>query len=352
MGEKKLEISHAVAFPKFTTAPIFIEVTRGGMVESIHRGVCVISDAKGEIYKSWGNHERQIYPRSAIKPLQAIPVVASGAAESLKMNSAELALCCASHSGEKIHTEKVFKWLERLGLDSADLECGPQMPSDQATAEHLIHVNELPLSLHNNCSGKHAGMLTTAIHKKQPTIGYTKPDHPIQMDLIGLIGELGNIDLSVTARGLDGCGIPVFGIPIKSVALAMAKLADPDILEHSKKEACIQITEACSKNPIMISGTNKINTLMQIETAGKALVKGGAEGVYTAAINSLGLGVCIKIDDGAGRAASLAMLAVMSKLNVLSEDSVQKIKKFGFDEVRNWAGTLVGKIEIGDSLSF
>ena len=102
----------------------------------------------------------------------------------------------------------------------------------------------------------------------------------------------------------------------------------------------------------MISGTNKINTLMQIETAGKALVKGGAEGVYTAAINSLGLGVCIKIDDGAGRAASLAMLAVLRKLNVLSEDSVQKIKEFGFDEVRNWAGTLVGKIEIGDSLSF
>ena len=209
-GERiRSSVSHAVDFPENRSAPILIEVTRGGMVESIHRGICVISDSTGSIYKSWGDHERPIYPRSAIKPLQAIPVVASGAAAALKMSSAELALCCASHSGERVHTEKVASWLKRLGLDATNLECGPQMPSDQETAEKLIQSGKNPLSLHNNCSGKHAGMLSTAIHNKQPTLGYTKADHPVQSDLIRLMSSLGNLDLSKTARGLDGCGIPV-----------------------------------------------------------------------------------------------------------------------------------------------
>ena len=352
LSELETGVSHAVDFPENRSAPIFIEVTRGGMIESIHRGICVISDSKGSIYKSWGDHERPIYPRSAIKPLQAIPVVASGAAAALKMSSAELALCCASHSGERVHTEKVASWLKRLGLDDTNLECGPQMPSDQETAEKLIQSGKNPLSLHNNCSGKHAGMLSTAIHNKQPTLGYTKADHPVQSDLIRLMSSLGNLDLSKTARGLDGCGIPVFGIPVKSVALAMAKFADPDILSQSEKEACIQIREACAQNPIMISGTNKINTLIQAETADKAVVKGGAEGVYTAAINSLGLGVCIKVDDGAGRAASVVMLHVLRKLNILNDESVKKIKEFGVKDIRNWSGTLVGEIRVGGGISF
>jgi len=352
VSEIKSAVSHAIDFPENKSAPILIEVTRGGMVESIHRGICVISDSRGSLYKSWGDRERPIYPRSAIKPLQAIPVVASGAAAALKMNSAELALCCASHSGERVHTEKVAGWLERLGLDDANLECGPQMPSDQKAAEELIQSGKNPSSLHNNCSGKHAGMLSTAIHNKQSTLGYTKPDHPVQLDLMRLMSNLGDLDLSNTARGLDGCGIPVFGIPIESVARAMAKFADPDVLSQSVKEACIQIRKACGQNPIMISGTNKINTLIQAETADKAVVKGGAEGVYTAAISSLGLGVCIKVDDGADRAASVVMLHVLHKLNILDEESVKKIKAFGVEDICNWSGTLVGEIRVGRGIPF
>ena len=352
MSEIKAAVSHAIDFPEKRSAPILIEVTREGVVESIHRGICVISDSRESLYKSWGDRERPIYPRSAIKPLQAIPVVTSGAAAGLKMNSAELALCCASHSGERVHTEKVAGWLERLGLDDTDLECGPQMPSDQEAAEELIQSGKNPSSLHNNYYGKHAGMLATAIHNKKSISGYTKPDHLVELHLIRLMSNLGDLDLFNTARGVDGCGIPVFGIPVESLALAMAKFADPDVLSQSEKEACIQIREACGKNPVMISGTNKIHTLIQAETADKAVVKGGAEGVYTAAINSLGLGVCIKVDDGAGRAASVVMLHVLHKLNILNEESVKKIKAFGVEDIRNWSGTLVGEVRFGKGIPF
>ena len=170
----------------------------------VFTGEFVLYQTQGDQYTKVG--EIPIYPRSAIKPLQAIPVVASGAAAALKMSSAELALCCASHSGETVHTEKVASWLKRLGLDATNLECGPQMPSDQETAEKLIQSGKNPLSLHNNCSGKHAGMLSTAIHNKQPTLGYTKADHPVQSDLIRLMSCL--LYTSPSPRDISGSRMP------------------------------------------------------------------------------------------------------------------------------------------------
>ena len=352
MKEKYLEITHEVIFAKSKNSPILVEITRGGMIESIHRGTAIICNAKGEIVKSWGDIDRAIYPRSAIKPLQTIPVLESGAADAYKMDGAEIALCCASHSGELIHTERVMAWLKRMELDHNSLECGPQLPVDHATAKTMLQNRIAPNAIHNNCSGKHSGMLATALHEKQQLSGYTSADHPIQIRLMKMIGELGEVDLSRTARGIDGCGIPVFGIPIKAVALAMAKLADSYSLSESRRAAIERIVESCSQNPLMISGTNKINSLIQAEASDKAIVKGGAEGVYTAAVKSLGIGVCIKIDDGAARAASNAMISILESLGVLDASSVQSIKESGFKDVQNWSGNLVGRIQSSSELLF
>ena len=333
-------------------APIAVEVTRGGMVESMHRAIVAICDASGAVVRSWGAVERPIYARSAIKPLQTIAVIESGAADAFNLGEDEITLCCASHRGEPIHVDRVLPWLDRLGLGVDSLECGPQLPTNEATAHALIRAGLPATRAHNNCSGKHSGMLTTAVHLGEPTKGYIGPDHPVQTRLITLMEELGELDLSGTARGVDGCGIPVFGAPLQAIAHAMAKLADPSGLSTDRADACRRIVKACAAHPLLISGTGTFNSVVLAETGGRCILKGGAEGVFTAAIPSEGLGVCLKIDDGAGRGAAAAMLAVLRHLGVLDAAAAARIDKAVVREVRNWTGTLVGEIRPAPSLTF
>jgi L-asparaginase II len=325
-------------------APLLVEVTRGGMVESVHRGVLSVVDAKGAAVRAMGDVGRPVYARSAIKPLQTIGVIETGAADAFGLGEDEITLCCASHHGEPIHTGRVLPWLARLGLGVDDLECGPQMPYHEATATALIQAGTPPTRAHNNCSGKHSGMLTTAVHTGAPTRGYTRPDHPVQQRLIRIIGEMGGVDLSGTARGVDGCGIPVFGMALKDIALAMARLADPDGLAPDRAAACRRIVAVCAKHPPLISGTGTFNSVVLAETGTRCLLKGGAEGVYAAALPDLGLGLCLKIDDGAGRAAQAAVLAALVSLGVIDGAAEARIRAKVPAEVRNWAGTLVGEI--------
>jgi len=333
-------------------APIAVEVTRGGMVESVHRAIVAISDAKGKVTRSWGNIDRPIYARSAIKPLQTIAVIESGAADAFSLGEDEIALCCASHRGENIHFDRVVPWLGRLGLGIDDLECGEQLPGNEAAAHALIRAGETPTRAHNNCSGKHSGMLTTAVHLGEPTKGYTTPDHPVQKRLIALMEEMGEIDLSGTARGVDGCGIPVFGAPLRAIAHAMAKMADPSALSGERQATAKRIIKACAANPLMLSGTGAFNSVVLAETGERCLLKGGAEGVYTAAIPDQGLGICLKVDDGAGRGSSAVMLALLRQLGVLDEAAADRIESSVVREVRNWAGTLVGEVRPSSALSF
>ena len=333
-------------------APIAVEVTRGGMVESVHRAIVAVADAKGGIVHGWGAIDRPIYARSAIKPLQTIAVIESGAADAFNLGEDEITLCCASHRGEPIHVDRVTSWINRLELGVDDFECGAQMPGNEASAHALISAGVAPTRAHNNCSGKHSGMLTTAVHLGEPVKGYTRPEHPVQSRLITLMGELGEVDLTGTARGVDGCGIPVFGAPLKTIAHAMAKLADPSGLAETRAAACRRIVTACAANPTLISGTGTFNSVVLAETGVRCLLKGGAEGVCTAAIPDLGLGVCLKIDDGAGRGAAAAMLAVLRHLGVLDEAAAERIDKAVVREVRNWAGTLVGQIRATSAIAF
>ncbi len=333
-------------------APIAVEVTRGSMVESIHRVIAAVVDRHGKPVLSWGDIDRPIYPRSAIKPLQALAVIETGAADAFNLSADEIALCCASHRGEPMHVTRVVTWLHRLGLSVDDLSCGPQMPNHLPSARALIMANEDPGRVHNNCSGKHAGMLTTARHTGAAINGYAAPEHPIQKRLIADVGAMGGVDLSNTARGIDGCGIPVFGMPLAAVARAMANLADPVDQATDRQAAAKRIIAACAAHPLMLSGSASFNSTVLAETAERALLKGGAEGVYTAAVPGLGLGICVKADDGASRAASVALGAILCHLGVLDEAAQARLQTHLKPEISNWAGSHIGVIQASENLSF
>ncbi|HET8728323.1 MAG TPA: asparaginase, partial [Alphaproteobacteria bacterium] len=242
-------------------APITVEVTRGGMVESRHRALAVIADPEGRVLNRWGDHERRIYPRSAVKALQALPLVESGAADAFGLDEEELALACASHNGETVHTEKVAAWLARIGLSPDDLECGAHAPYDAETARALTRRDKAPSPLHNNCSGKHAGFLAVARHKGERTKGYIDFTHPVQQRILGVLEQMTGQDLSHAPRGIDGCSIPTIGVPLGALAMAMARLADPSGLPDRRAEAATRLRAAWGGKPYMVAGRNRFDTL-------------------------------------------------------------------------------------------
>ena len=327
-----------------SAAPIAVEVTRGAMVESVHRAIAAVVDAKGRVVRSWGAIDRPVYARSAIKPLQALPVIESGAADTFALGDPEITLCCASHRGELIHTRRITAWLDGLRLDAAALECGPHLPGDEASAHALIRDGIAASAVHNNCSGKHLGMLTTAMHLGEPLRGYCDPRHPVQVRLLRLFEAMAEVDLATADRGIDGCGIPVFALPLRAIAHAMAKFADPSGLAPIRAAACRRIVRACASNPSLIAGTGAANSVILAETGRRCLLKGGAEGVYAAALPDHGLGICLKVDDGAGRAAVAVILALLEGLGVLDKPALARLRQTGLSEVRNWNRVLVGDI--------
>ena len=326
--------------------PLTVEVTRGSMVESCHRGTAVVMDAKGNAVHAWGEIERIVYPRSAIKPLQALAVVETGAAEAFAVTDAELALASASHCGQPQHMDVVLAWLKRIGFGANDLECGAHEPLDPETAEARVRAGESPGPADNNCSGKHAGMLTTAKHLGEETAGYTRPGHPVQQRLRAILTDIGGADLSQAPEGTDGCGIPVFGMPLSAMARAMARMADTGGLEAGRAEAAGRIVAAMMSNPLLVSGRGRFDTIAMEAANGAFAVKTGAEGVHGAILPELGLGVAVKIDDGARRATQVAMAAILDYLGVL--DGEAKVALAGFLEtpVLNEKGERVGEIRM------
>ncbi|HSE75611.1 MAG TPA: asparaginase, partial [Dongiaceae bacterium] len=215
------------------SSPILAEVVRGEMVESRHSAAVAVVDAHGGIVHAWGDIDLPIYGRSAIKPLLAIPLIETGAADHFKLGAAEIALATASHNAEPRHVETVTAWLHRVGLGVEDLECGPHYPIREKFLHAMLRKGEEPTRAHNNCSGKHAGFLTTAVHVGEPTKGYIQYEHPVQQRLLGILEQMSGCELGDVPRGIDGCGIPVIAIPIANTAFAMAQMADP---HHLGKE--------------------------------------------------------------------------------------------------------------------
>lgn len=299
--------------------PVFVEVTRGKLAESRHRGIAAIVDASGKVLSHWGDHERPVYPRSAIKSLQAIALVESGAADAFDVSDEELALACASHGGEPGHTERVAAWLARIGCTADDLECGAHAPSYAPAAEALIRAGETPTSLHNNCSGKHTGFLATARHLGEPTEDYRLYSHPVQQRILGILEQMTGQDLGDAPWGLDGCSIPTIAVPVGALAMAMARLADPKDLPERRIDAALRIRKAWGGQPFFVAGTGRFDTVVMEATGGKVLIKTGAEGVYCACLPEFGLGIALKVEDGAGRASEVAMAALLNRVGALDD---------------------------------
>lgn len=337
-----MEIS--LSFPADEADPILVEVTRGDMVESEHRGALAIADAKGRLVASAGDIARPVFARSAIKPIQALPLVESGAADRYGLGDKELALACASHHGEAAHTVTVAAWLERIGLSDRDLECGAHLPHDTATAHALIRAGEPPTALHNNCSGKHSAFLATARHLGEATRGYVGPDHPVQLRVTRATEEMTGLDLSRAPRGVDGCGIPVLGIPLDAMARAMARLADPSGQPDERRAAARRLLDAMAREPHLVDGSGELATEAMKAAPETVRLKPGAEGVFCAALPTLGLGVALKIGDGAKRAAEVAILAVLERLGVLDGAARDALRSFSRPVLRNVAGHEIGTI--------
>ena len=325
-------------------APILVEVTRGDTVESVHRGRACIVDAGGHVLARWGDIETPVFPRSAIKSLQAIPLVETGALDAFGLGDAELALACSSHNGEVRHTRLADAWLRRIGLSAEDYECGAQVPYDPGTAEDLIRAGEAPTALHNNCSGKHAGFLTTAVHKNEPTKGYVRFDHPVQQRILGVLEQMTGQDLSNAPRGTDGCSIPTIAVPLGAIAYAMARIADPRDLPDARAEAVTRIRNAWKAHPYLIAGRDTFDTAMMEASDGLVLTKIGAEGVACAVLPGQGIGIALKIDDGTSRAREVAMAALIRATKVLSEEQWSRAAQLLRVPIHSRMGAEVGVV--------
>ena len=310
--------------------PILVEFTRGDLVESRHRGAIAIADASGRIAWSCGDIERPIYPRSAVKMLQALSLVESGAADAFGLGEPELALACASHSGEPFHVEAVRAWLHRIGLDENALACGAPTGPDGA-----------PLTrAHHNCSGKHAGFLTDARQLGVDPAGCQRPDHPVQRRVLATIAEMAGVDRERMPVAVDGCTAPAVALPLGALATAVARIADPTRLARGRAAAARRLDAAVKAKPLYVAGTGRACTALIQAAGGAASVKTGAEGAFVAAISSLGLGVALKIDDGATRASETAIAALLVAMGVAPDDGA--VGALAHGTVVNSVGEAVG----------
>ncbi|HEY0302448.1 MAG TPA: asparaginase [Rhizomicrobium sp.] len=327
------------------TNPILVEVTRGDLVESVHRGSIAVADASGALLAALGDVESPVYSRSSLKPMQAMVLVESGAASASGLSDEEIALACASHSGEPMHTERVAAWLARLGLSESDLACGAHPSRYEPVAEAMIREGRRPTRIFNNCSGKHTGFLTVARHWDIATEGYEKPDHPVQRAVAAVLRELSGA--GELAWGIDGCAAPNFATSLTEFARAAAKMAKPDALDKPRAEAARRIVGAMIAHPELMSGTGRACATLIRAAGGRAAVKTGAEGFFGGWIPDPGLGIAIKIDDGAGRAAETAIAAVLERLGLLGEAARGILRA----PIPNTRGTAVGERRPAEALA-
>jgi L-asparaginase II len=319
-----------------------IEVRRGALVESRHRVAFALALPGGRLIAAGGEPAAAVVPRSAVKPLQALALVESGAAERFGLSDAELALACASHSGEPAHVETVARWLQRLGLDQGALACGSHAPVDQAAARRLVDSGERPSPLHNNCSGKHAGMLTLALHLGVPPAGYLEAGHPVQRMIGATLAAMAGLE-ALPEPAVDGCGVPTWPLPLAALAAAMARLAEPAALPEARAQACRRIVAAMRAHPHLVAGSGRACTEI-MRALQDIVVKAGAEGVYAAAWPARGLGLALKIEDGAARAAPVALLALLDAAGALDAPARTSLEALARPLLRNHGGRVVGEI--------
>jgi L-asparaginase II len=323
--------------------PILVEVLRGEVVESRHTGAVAAVDADGRKVLTLGDVQRRVYPRSAIKAIQALPLVESGAADRYGFGPEELALACASHSGERGHVAVVERMLSRLALDAGALKCGVHWPIHQPSAQALARSGGTATALHNNCSGKHAGFLCVACAIAADPAHYVQPAHPVQRLVRDTLEVLSQTPLPPEVCAVDGCSVPTWALPLDALALAFARFATGAHMLPERARAAARLREACTAHPWHVAGTGRFCTEVMQKFGARLFLKTGAEGVYCAALPELGFGVAVKCDDGAGRAAEVMMAATLDRLLNNDADSAV-LEPFVRPTMRNWNGIAVGSM--------
>ncbi len=325
--------------------PVLVEVVRGDAVECVHRGAAAVCDADGRIVFSTGDIDRAIYPRSAIKALQALPLIESGAADRYGFGNRELALACSSHGGEPRHVETAAAMLAKAGLTETALECGTHWPSGTAATHALARAGGKPSPLHNNCSGKHAGFLCLACAENIDPKGYVGIGHGVQRFVAEAVGEVTGHRLDRdTAIGTDGCSIPTYAVPLAKLAHGFARLATGHGVGPARAKAFARLRAACAAEPFMVAGSGRFCTDVMALLGARAFVKTGAEGVFCAALPEQGLGIALKCADGASRASEVMMAALIAKLLPMDEAEAARFRRFVRPTMKNWNGITVGEI--------
>lgn len=328
--------------------PVLIEVTRGRLVECSHRAAVAVVRGEDEILLAIGDCERPVFPRSAIKSLQALALVESGACERFSFDDKALALACASHAGQPGHVEIARRMLDQTGLDEGALACGAHWPSRAEAARDLARTADRPSRLHNNCSGKHAGMLATAVHLGEPVDGYTDPAHPVQVRIRGALEELTGAALMPEYCGMDGCSAPNWAMGLETMARAFARVASASGAGERFAGAYRRIMSACWAEPFLVGGTDRLDTVLLGLLRHRAITKTGAEGVYCAAVPELGIGIALKVDDGAKRASQALIVHVLAALfGDADRDAFEELKS---QRLYNWDAIMVGEVRPADEL--
>lgn len=329
-----------------SSGPIEIAAMRGGTVESLHRVHAVVAGPDGDATHVFGDPGRVIFPRSALKAMQSLPLVETGAADAFECRPAELALACASHEGEAMHVLNVKNWLARLELDAEALACGPQWPRREDDHASMVRAEETPGRVHNNCSGKHSGMLAVARHLGEDISGYVDVTHGIQRRVFEAVEELSGHSLKDAPVGIDGCSAPNPALPLKALAVAAARYAeaDPARLGTTRAAACQRLMSAMQDAPEMIGGTERFDTDLIRVMDGRVLSKTGAEGVYVLYLPERRLGVALKAEDGAPRASTAAVWSVLERLDLLDGRAEAALRPHCRPDIRNWDGLVTGQI--------
>ena len=318
-----------------------VVVTRGALVESRHRVHAAVVDASGATHATAGDPSLVAYWRSCAKPFQVMAFVRAGGLEQFNWGDDELALACGSHGGEPEHVAIAARMLASLDLEEGDLACGVHEPLSRRGAQMARDAGGMLSRLHNNCSGKHAAMLARARLAGWPTAGYERADHPVQREAREEVATWCGVDSSAIGVGVDGCGVSVFAIPLTAMALAYAKLGDAFV---RGEPPAARIVKAMASRPFLIGGTERFDTVLAEETRGRVISKVGAEGVHSVMIPDRGLGLAIKVEDGATRAQHPAVIEALRQLRVLSDPLPNRLAEFARRPIRNTRGDAVGEI--------
>ncbi|WP_322418491.1 asparaginase [Mesorhizobium huakuii] len=324
--------------------PVLVEVLRGAIVESAHRGAVAVFDADGKAVLEIGDTSKPVFPRSAVKAIQALPLVETGAADAYGFGNRELALACASHSGEPEHVELARSILAKAGLDGSALECGAHWPSSHAAEIALARAGGSPNALHNNCSGKHSGFLCTCVHSGIAHGGYVKVGHALQEMVRDAMQSVTGAVHGADERATDGCSIPTYAVPLKSFALGFARMATQNGFGPERTKAAKRLLAACMAEPFFVAGTGREDVALMEAAPGRIFTKGGAEGVHCAAIPELGLGIALKCDDGAHRASEAMVAAVLARLLRADEALAAKLIELANAPIQSRIGAKVGSL--------